>query len=444
MNPRHVCVLFIIFRATFAFSSEQAGACSVHDTRTTPYRFPIVLSGNLPIAGHDVRNLIALSWQNRKWQRIPIQIDQRNAKDEYVLADGLPFTKDSDDFFFDANDELVFAGRHLGQSFTKKDLQHITAQSWLKNAANVWQINTCQNKKFLGALLLASVPNTPKLRSAAAVVFDEVQKKVTSPYYRYEFHDKKAALLGKIFLKDGTKEVEAIASSSFMMIAKLPWFLPNMQLDENSFESEIESWQSGPVRTIVAVGVKFKNFLSFLNLHMFSELVFYEGLFQIPTEIHFPIEAKKLLKPGSGLAYAIHFWRPDDWKIETNMTRLPPRDPQWVVDHVQELSPQKLYFARGTHSSREWSFMTKVRVDEKAVRSFPPPLLLQRADFEDKNIAMHWPWVRQLKGDWGVFLDLSKVNRGVYDFGLDLVLRTEAYQDLTDYDSARAFWQSYL
>ena len=434
----------------FASFDALASDCKVLPPAASPYNYPVVLQGPSALFGLPVRNFVAFSFKRDaneskskkpKWQKIPLQIDERNNRGEFVLEGGLPFTKDSDDFRMDANDEFVFHGNNIGERFTQKDLQSKEIATWVRKSSGQWRLDLCNDSKDFGAVLVLAMPHESRDIVNVAVNLNVEQKKINAKQYRYEFNNAQPALLGQIFLNREKGEMEAIAGSSFLMIAQTPWYMPDIYLGDKSFQSEIESWQVGPVRTIVAVGVKFKKFLSLFNWHMFSELVFYENMFQIPTEIQFPFDANKILKPGSGMVYALNFHQPHEWNITTNMQKIPQDGPAWFAKNVAGQEKQKMYFAQGQHQSRDWSFFVKVRVDEEAATRFNPPLLVQHDDFKDEKIKKAWPGLKRMSGDLGVFLDVSKVNKGAYDFGLDLVLRTGAYQSFTDYGSIQSYWQ---
>jgi hypothetical protein len=118
---------------------------------------------------------------------------------------------------------------------------------------------------------------------------------------------------------------KAFTESNFRMPLVLPWWAPDVTLKDAHFMSEIESWRTGPVRTIIAVGVKFRSFLSVLNLHLFSELVFWKNRFDIPTVIEFVFDPSSYLQRGSGLFYSLKL--PLDWNLSTNLAKLTPSAP---------------------------------------------------------------------------------------------------------------------
>src|SRR5690606_15542028 len=97
------------------------------------------------------------------------------------------------------------------------------------------------------------------------VRFDKTQGVITTDLYRYTFKKEHPALLGEVALRKNGQEYPVFARSDFLMPPSTAWFLPDLTFRSDEFESAIESWQSGPLRTIVAVGVKYTSFLGLVR-----------------------------------------------------------------------------------------------------------------------------------------------------------------------------------
>jgi hypothetical protein len=406
--------------------------------------YPVVLRGPKALAGAPVGRFEAYSWQARGklWQRIPVQIDEVNARGDYVLSDGMPYTRDTDDGRFDENDELVLWGGDLGDAFAPADVpEHLRLEG---AAGQSWSIAVKRAGRPIGmALLLARSLRSPMPARPPApphVTFSKSDAKVTSSLYEYRFAAGNPALLGEVLLRQAGGTVPVIKDSQFVMPLTTPWYLPNLSFDSHDFSSEIESWQVGPLRTIVAVGVKYTAFLSLFKLHLFSELVFYRNKFEIPTVIEFVFDPSKYLKPGSGIAYALTFPEGHAWEIESNLEALPPIPPQAVAAKGLTAASTDVFYARG--SSAQGAFYVQVRVDETARRDVPPPFLFRAPDFKDAAKRQAWPWLERLHGDLGVYLDFAAVKAGNYDFGLDLLLSSKAHESFTDYGYVEAGFQT--
>lgn len=394
-------------------------------SQKTEFFYPLIVKGAKELHGFDIKGLAAYSYKDGAWQRIPVQVDEVNARGDFVLSGGLPFTKDTDDSYYDENDELVVDGRDLGlrtklSSFPKEIL---------KDVAVKWWVDFCEPNYVGSFLLLYYHGSKPFYFPKTAVPFDHDSGEVSTELYRYTFHQERAALLGQVFLKspdEPSKEKKIFETSSFLMPMYTPWYLPSFTLSNESFVSTIESWQVGPIRTIVAVGVKLKGFLSLFDFHMFSELVFYKNMFQIPTMIEFTFEPRKFFTPGSGIVYAITYAEGMEWEIETNIAELPLKDAEDILKSEPRASKFGKFYAQSQRP--EGSFRVEVDVDPLAADDVPPPFQFGRPLMAKKEYQEYWPWLEDLDGDLGIFIDFSQVRKGVYKFGLDLFLHHKAEQ----------------
>ena len=408
------------------------------------YDFPIVLRGASELYGAKLRGISAFRFLDGKWESVPVQIDEVNSSGDYVLENGLPYTSKTGDNVYNGNDEFSIEGRSLGDEFSleqvPREFHQNTAAAFLFR-----KLRFCAGKQYIGTVLLRLGPETaPIVPVQAAVHFQENPAQISSDIYRYEFEKKNPVLLGQVWLrseKDDTgniSEHQVIEKSSFVMPLRLPWWAPNFTLTDSNFISSIECWRSGPVRSIVAVGVKFRSFLSLFNLHMFSELVFYRNKFQVPTEIQFTFDPSSYLRPGSGLFYSLTFPAGKGWEVETNLEDLPPVSAKEVKDRGRTALSQEVFYARGRRP--EGGFVVNVRVDPAARKLVPPPFFVRKEMFLDPVYLKPWPDILGPGGDMGVYLDISGVRTGVYDFGLDLLLSRKADEMLRDYGSVEAQW----
>lgn len=400
------------------------------------YDYPIVLKNQTALAGQRVEKLAAFARDtDGTWKQVPLQVDEVNAEGDYVLAHGLPFTKATDDGWLDANDELALRGEDLGRDFKPTDVPQ-----WVKDKARAsWKASFCRDGRVAGHLLVVGTHKSEATTEPLDVKFDDKAQTVDTALYSYKFDRVRPALLGEVAMKKPSGPVPIIASSKFLMPLRTPFFMPDMTFVDQDFSSEVECWQTGPVRSIVAVGVKYSAFLSVLKLHLFSELVFYRRKFEIPTKIEFIFDPTTFLRPGSGLFYALVFPKGKAWAIDSNLVPLPAKSAADVVDKGPKASMTEEFYARGSQESFG-SFLVKVRVDAKARAEVPPPFIIRAKDFDDAALAQHWDWLAQSRGDLGVYLDISQVPQGLYDFGLDLLLSPKAHDTFTDYGPIAAEW----
>lgn len=420
---------------TFAGLASQARAENCTVLAGVPFAFPIVRKGDVELIGLRVGRILAYAWTKGEWKKIRVQVDEANVNGDYVLEGGMPFTKDSDDGIFDGNDELALSGTDLGEDFLPSQVP----PAYLVGAKRALKIRFCNKERFYGAALIVGLTGYASTLWNPMVSLDLDRKSVASGSYRYNFRHDNPALLGEVFLRDDNqKETSVFASSDFQLVLKLPWYLPDFTLTNNDFTSMIESWRAGPIRTIVAIGVKFKKFLSVFNFHLFSELVFYEKGFQIPTIIEFPFDAYQYLRPGSGIAYALSFPKGRQWPVETNLADLPMKTPEQVIASGMTANFAEQFYAMARRP--EGAVKIMVRVGENARKMVPPPFYVKPDRFGESPWAKYWEWLEDMEGDLGVFLDISRVRAGRYDFGLDLLLSPKADESFEEYGQLRAEW----
>lgn len=398
------------------------------------YPYPIVLKGSSELLGTHVGSLSASSYRNGVWLDVAIQVEEVNASGDYVLEDGLPYTRGTDDGLFDDNDELAFMGDDLGDDFKFSDVP----SELRERATHSWKVGFCRGNKLAGYFLLQSRFVHSHVTGTNYVRFDRESGTISSEVYQYRFHDKNPVLLGEVALKKEGKTVKVIDSSHFVMPLRTPFFMPNMMFEDQDFASMIESWQSGPVRTIIAVGVKYTSFLSLFKLHLFSELVFYKNRFVIPTKIEFVFSPRKFLNPGSGVAYAFKLPAEQNWRFESNLSVLPDYGPDRYFEEGKRASQQNEFSAMA--HGRDGSLIARVSVDENARAMVPMPIMLYAEDFSSKMKRESWPWLARQNGDLGIFIDFSNVEKGMYNFGLDLLLSSKADERFTDYGYVDAVW----
>ncbi len=397
------------------------------------FDMPVVVTGPVYFIGNEIGLIGAYAFARDKksWNRIPIQVDERNSNGDLVLSEGLPFTKATDNGIFDQNDEVITNLENWGDDFKEAQIPSNIAAYF----SNSWKLHLCSGRAYAGTILIGILRTPNYERHVPPVKFDLTQQFVGSQVYRYQFNRKRAALLGQVFLKSGGRETAVFESSNFRMPLVTPWYAPDLNLSDDSFVSEIESWQEGPLRTVVAVGVKFRNFLSIFDFHMFSELVFYKSSFQIPTKIEFKFDPKSYLKPGSGIAYAVKLTDPKSWSISTNLMDLPLSAEATQLSTA--LQRRTIYTAEGR--SADMNFAMRVMVDPKAASQTSPPYFISAATLLDQNRLSAWQGFKGLSGDLGIFIDFSGVSAGLYDFGLDLILGSGAGRSSAPIFEAQSF-----
>lgn len=394
--------------------------------RKSKHLYPIVLTPHKRVVGFPVNSVRGYTFDGQRWRNVALQVDEVNERGEYVLRDGMPFTAYTDDGILDEHDEMAFMGIDLGQDFTERSL----TSELKRTLVAAWKVKVCQREKLFGYLLVGIVKDRPPEINASGVKFDRSSERVETDNYVYHFKGHQPVLLGDVFLKDKNQLTPIFEDSAFLLAFRLPWYLPNVTLSDRSFESQIESWQSGPVRTIVAVGVKLKDVFSVFNFHMFSELVFYKNYFQIPTVMEFPFDATRFFEPGSGLVYSITMDKKNAWRLVSTMPPLPAKvptaRPRATAEEGREGAARRYRASILGPQSRMEMDVRVAGPDGTDKNQLPTPYWINKSLFSEEKLQKEWEWLQELDGDAGIFVDISGVRQGIYNFSLDLLLEPKA------------------
>ncbi len=404
---------------------------------------PVVLSGLKEIRGVSLHSLSVWRLEGERIEPALFQVDEKNDRDEFVLPHGKPFTRHDGNGRVDIQDELVIASSDL--LLPTEEKQFLNAWKKKNLAGKLWQIGVCVPGQGVDGLLFlstgvkqASLPKKP----TKAVQFDAKSAVVKTKTYKYEFQKEHPLLLGKVSMRTKNSYKPIIESSQMRIPIKSAWYLPNTTLSAKSFRSEIESWKQGPLRSIVAVGVKYEKLFSLVKLHMFSEWIFYESHFQIPQTVIFPLNFKKYLRPGSGIAYSIRLVEPKSWKWSANIPRVRALSAKQIVKEGRSTTLPASYSARAVNLKNGWTIQAGLRIDPDRLTGNPSPFLLVGEDFGSRRYIKNWPWIEKIPGDFGVFQDFSQIQSGSYDFGLDLSLGNDAKQVIPDLRTAQTSWKA--
>jgi hypothetical protein len=346
------------------------------------------------IHGFNVDTLCAFSIQEGQLKWVPIQVDERNPRGDYVLNEGEDWTAHSDSGLVDENDDVVLRREDFGTAISATFLEQNKSQ-WSGRSA-IFAV------KDLGEVLIVE-SSKDRPRQFSTVQFQD--QKVESPYYRYLFHPRKAALLGTVFLRTPSQDLQIFTDSFYQFKFFTSWWLPNITIGDSDFDSHIESWKIGPIRTIIAVGVKYKAFFSMIQLHVFSELIFSERSFHIPSKIESPLNFSRILKEGSGLFYGIRMNQDLNWELKTDIDR-------WD-NVIKDAKPKDQYYAMARIPEQG---MAQVNIHVAKDLQRRQPIVFRKGD----PIGDALPWVEKKDSDLAVFLDASAMRKGVYGFSLDL------------------------
>jgi len=436
---RWVVCSFFLFRIVV-----MAADGSLCTGKLTKYRFPVVVTHLSEIYHLDISKLSAFSFKNDTWTEIPIQLDERNLSNNFVLDQGLPYTKNSDDWIVDQNDEMVLNGADFGEDFYLSQI----SPAILEKSRKLWKLSYCSRFYHFGSILLIYREKLFRVRSFSPVVhYVSREKIITTPYYEYKFTRGNPILMGEVQLKTASGFRKVINSGYLQVNLRYPLLLGWIKwitghvITSDQLESVIESWQTGPIRTIIAIGVKIKDIFPFMDLHLFSEIIFYQNFLQIPTKIKMPVNFSTFFAPGTGVIYTIRFPKKHIWKVTSNIKTLPMISPEELVGAGRHLEDEKLFYVKGSHDKS--NFLFKVRVTLPAHEKLLPPYLIVKDMFRRQIWENQWPWLGQLDGDFGLYIDFSMMTHHQYEFALDLYLSPDAIIRVETVGTGKVHWKNY-
>ncbi len=379
------------------------------------------------------------------WLEVPVQIDERDANNDYVLENGMPFTAYGGDGWFNGRDEMVIAFPPEAQGFAPDDaarhLKKLTGQrpgasqfkGWILSLENSLTKSN-QKSKFMVFVTQSANKNLP---GDSEVKFHG--RTVSTPFYRYTFDERNPAAIGKLEISarkdiklDRLWDFQTInQTGTFAIWLRPTWGFPVLQQTDEDISSAVESWRSGPVRTIVAVGTKYSAIWSTVKAHLFSELLFYRDRFQIPSVIDIPFSPRMILGRGSGFAYGLRL----TGSVPPKILRLGEGTEAAGSIEVEHPSGLKLKATVDPRLAAD-GILPQVWSEAENV----PDLRTSRGRPEKDFPVRVADWLRQTGANIGFFVDISSMARGRYDFALDLESLGEANQPHTDFLICKSVW----
>jgi hypothetical protein len=352
----------------------------------------------------------------KSWFQVPAQVDERDHNGDYVLEHGLPFTAGGGDGLFNNRDELVLDFPEEAREAVA--ISDGVATGWLKqrgispgNANRV--LVTAGARKF--ELLFVRDGKSGSLPPAAP--FDPKTKTIDAGGYRYRFNQQNPAAIGQLQIPDasGNGFTTINEDGGFAVWLTPPWGFPIIKRSNADIEGAVESWRTGPVRAIVAVGGKYTAFWSLVKAHLFSELVFYRNRFQIPSVVDIPFSPGKMLGQGSGFAYGL--------RMEGN-----------AIPRIEEAGKVSVIHSSG--------LVLSASVDPELARAGTLPQVWRKGQKPDgARVPGHVAkWFEGTGVTIGFFVDISRMRHGRYDFSLDLESRGKANQTHTDFLTCKSVW----
>ncbi len=293
-----------------------------HNAYTAIHGYPVI------IKGYQIRK--ALNYRTEAYQvfatdaqgtahPIPFQIDEVNNLGDYVLDQGNKPNSASSNGVFDFYDELTIMGNDVGANTMPKKFMGGPPDT-------LYQVDiSLPEKKLKGSIFIGIFyKDLPKKTKQKYVIFDENGHSIKTSSYQYRFDPKNYLVVSEIEKVglSGLPNRKIIDSSTFYMQADLKYFL-TVRANHRSVNSYLESYKSGPIRTIIRINF----YYTFLKLNfevgMYTEISFFTNAVKLPAIIYSPINGNKTLNSKSYFYYGFAFSESlDDYNITTNI-------PEW-------------------------------------------------------------------------------------------------------------------
>ncbi len=223
------------------------------------------------------------------FQPIPFQIDERNAKGDWIFnydkhGNPIPLKRTS----LAPQDELVFMAKDAGP---KARAGRIDIPG-----AEVMEIELTDPVEQTHAYVyLASYNDSPPPLSPLRYVrYDPKNDRVTAQMYVMAF-SKKAPLSYDYFAVPKPAGGEGInIFDRFKMRLDINTFLLHIHRDEDDFKSRLVGYIQGPVRVIRRVANSMDIVLGIQSPSVLSDSIYYYDYFQFPTVVDIPIDLQRL------------------------------------------------------------------------------------------------------------------------------------------------------
>ncbi len=213
---------------------------------------PIILTGKQlsPMEGTSISHLYLYSKVGDKVERIPSQIDERNAKGDRSLTSPKGKPVNPDDGKLDENDELVFMSRDLGGRISRAELP--------KGAEKVVEI-TCQDPTSTGKgwAYLVAHPAPVGGETRRYVNYDLKKDYINAANYELGYTPgAMKSYFSTMILKNGAqgRSPNVLDRFKFRTNLSLLFGLINIERTEDDMRSVLIGYKDGPVRAIRRCG----------------------------------------------------------------------------------------------------------------------------------------------------------------------------------------------
>lgn len=256
-------------------------------------------------------------------EAIPVQIDEKDEYEDYILHQGPnPNTKSSNKIF-DGLDELAFMGSDVGIKQVPK--------KWPFQKPNIlYEINFFQGdsgKQVENAVYLGIYSNKkPEFKFKNYVNFDLDKSEVHTENYRYQFNEKNYLVVRGVDVEKEKGSEKIVLTSSVYLRLDLKYFL-TLSTSHKDIETALDAYKIGPVRVIARVNFDYDFGVKKLDLGMYTEVSFFSNAVYLPAVVDNPINGKKTLRKDSYFYYGLALVEnPQNIKARSNMSKFDRSD----------------------------------------------------------------------------------------------------------------------
>lgn len=378
------------------------------------FKVPIIIPGPdlAPLYGCDLKKFTAMRFVKRGKKLledfVPLQFDQRNTEGNYVLPNGLGYTRNSDDGLLDDNDELSFMGTDTGDQAPK------THPDFGSRSVYEIQLTDPTTKKqqyfYLVYDPIRALPRSHKYY----VAFDPKKNRVVTLRYEYIFQADNYLLPKTVRI--GGQNI--LSEAEYLYYFDIPYF-PNVTFRSSDFRALLEEWRVGPIRAILAIGIRYKVFFMEVKTSLFSEISFFLNQVTFPTVVDFPVDGSKVFNPGTGIYYGFNFFGAT---YDTNLRLLTK------VAEMKQINQAGLRMPYIKGRQRDTEVFVRLNPDfDKDTQKILEPQVYDRSKNPSKAVLKSRSWLADTKTPLGIYVDLSGAKKRKYTVVCDFFFENRRY-----------------
>jgi len=390
-----------------------------------PFKLPIIIKANKlsGMHGFPIKYYAVICFthpdKGNKPYPIPFQFDEVNDEGNYVLENGLGYTRGTDDGYLDDNDELVVMGNDLGYKWNQKGKFPFSPMFGLSMPVFEIRFKSLTSTQKRYAYVVFDPNNNVPRSKKKYVIFDKENHFVKTSKYSYHFKKDNYLLMDKVLF--GRKKV--LKGAQYIYYFDGPLFF-DFTFRSDEFKAYLEEWRVGPVRAILAIGMSYKAYFKEIKTSMFSEISFFLNRASFPTIIEFPIDVSRYFNRSTGIFYGLHL---QDTDYKTNINYLTPPEKTKFFKN----SPNKVPYLIGKKD--EGFIFVRVLLGRNIIDSIYEPQLFDKNRSMTKEIINSRPWVAGVKTPIGMFFDISEAKKKKYYLDVDFYFDTKSNSKQEEY-----------